>query len=273
MKFKKPTTPGQRGMVVVDYSSLTKKEPEKGLVLTLKKSVGRNRDGRITVRHQGGGEKRKYRIVDFGEEKIGTPAKVEAIEYDPNRSAFLMLLLHKDGEKRYQIAPEGIKIGDEIICQETAPQKMGNRLKLKNILPGSSVFNIELMPGQGGKIVRSAGGMAQVLSREDGYVNVSLPSKEVRKIPENCFATLGQVSNLNRKTEVLGKAGKSRHRGVRPAVRGTAMNPCDHPHGGGEGKTSIGLKYPKTPWGKPARGVKTRKRRKWTNRYIIKRRK
>lgn len=272
MKVKKPTTPGQRGMIVADTSVLDKKEPEKRLIFPLRRAGGRGRSGRITVRHKGGGEKRKYRIIDWGEGKIGVSAKVEAFEYDPNRSAFLILLLHKDGERRYQLAPEGIKVGDEVICDEITPQKSGNRLKLKNILPGSSVFNIELMSGQGGKIVRAAGSFAQVLSRENGYVNISLPSKEVRKIHEDCFATIGQVSNHEHKTEVLGKAGKSRHRGVRPTVRGTAMNACDHPHGGGEGKTTIGLKYPKTPWGKPARGVKTRKKGKWTDKLIIKRR-
>ncbi|HOK35115.1 MAG TPA: 50S ribosomal protein L2 [Candidatus Pacearchaeota archaeon] len=273
MKQKKPTTPGQRGMIVEDYSVLTKKEPEKGLILPLKKHAGRTSSGRITIRHKGGGEKQKYRIVDFGEDKINIPATVKAIEYDPNRSAFLMLLLYQDGEKRYQIAPEGIKVGDKVVCQENAPLKTGNRLKLKNIIPGSSIFNIELIPGQGGKIVRSAGSKAQILSREGGYVSISLPSKEVRLISEECFATIGQVSNINKRTEVLGKAGKTRHRGIRPTVRGTAMNPPDHPHGGGEGRTTIGLKHPKTPWGKPALGKKTRKKHKFSNRYIVKRRK
>lgn len=260
-------------MIVQDYSILTKKEPEKRLVLSLKKNAGRGNTGRITVRHRGGGEKRKYRIVDFGEEKINIPARVEAIEYDPNRSAFLMLLLYQDGERRYQIAPEGIKVGDRIICGEDAPLSLGNRLKLKNISPGTAIFNIELLPGQGGKIVRSAGNSAQILSKEGGFVSIVLPSKEIRLISEECFATIGQVSNINKRTEVLGKAGKKRHRGMRPTVRGTVMNPPDHPHGGGEGRAPIGLKHPKTPWGKPALGKKTRKKHKFSNRYIIKRRK
>lgn len=260
-------------MIVQDYSILTKKEPEKRLVLSLKKNAGRGNTGRITVRHRGGGEKRKYRIVDFGEEKINIPARVEAIEYDPNRSAFLMLLLYQDGERRYQIAPEGIKVGDRIICKENAPLSLGNRLKLKNISPGTSIFNIELLPEQGGKIVRSAGNSAQILSKEGGFVSIVLPSKEIRLISEECFATIGQVSNINKRTEVLGKAGKKRHRGMRPTVRGTVMNPPDHPHGGGEGRAPIGLKHPKTPWGKPALGKKTRKKHKFSNRYIIKRRK
>jgi len=271
-KKKAPVTPGQRQMVVQDYSVLTKKEPEKSLTLPLKKTGGRNRDGRITVRHRGGGEKRKYRIVDFGQEKMGIPAKVEAIEYDPNRSAFIMLLCYKDGERRYRLAPDGIKVGDEVICDEKAPLKIGNRMKLKHIPLGSFVYNVELWPGQGGRIARSAGSSAQLLSREDGWAILQLPSKEIRKVSEECFATLGKVSNPDHKSEVLGKAGKSRHRGRRPAVRGSAMNPCDHPHGGGEGKAPIGLKHPKTPWGKPALGVKTRKK-KWTDKLIIKRRK
>jgi len=252
---------------------LTKKEPEKKLTIPLKKTGGRGNTGKITVRHKGGEEKRKYRIIDFGQEKIGIPAKVEAIEYDPNRSAFIMLLLYKNGKKAYQLAPEGIKIGDEIICQENAPLKIGNRLKLKNIPVGSEVFNVELFPGKGGQIVRGAGTFAQVLSHENDYVQLSLPSKEVRRFSGECFATIGRVSNIEHKTRKLKKAGDSRHRGIRPAVRGTAMNPRDHPHGGGEGRTPIGLKYPKTPWGKPARGVKTRKKHKWSDKYIVKRRK
>ncbi len=254
-------------------SVLTKKKPEKSLTVPLKKTGGRGNTGKITVRHKGGGEKRKYRIIDFGQEKIGIPAKVEAIEYDPNRSAFIMLLLYRNGKKAYQLAPEGIKVGDEIICQENAPLKIGNRLKLKNIPVGSEVFNVELFPGRGGQIVRSAGTFAQVLSHENDYVQLCLPSKEVRRFSGECFATIGRVSNIEHKTRKLTKAGDSRHRGIRPTVRGAAMNPRDHPHGGGEGKAPIGLKYPKTPWGKPARGVKTRKKHKLSDKYIVKRRK
>lgn len=260
-------------MVVQDYSSLTKKKPEKGLTSALKKRAGRAKNGRITVRHQGGGEKRKYRKIDFGETKINIPAQVEAIEYDPNRSAFIILLKYRDGERRYRLAPEGIKVGDEIICSEKASLNLGNRLKLKNITPGYQVFNIELSPLKGGKIVRSAGASAKILSKEESHVTISMPSKEIRLIPEECYATIGQVSNQEHRTEVLGKAGKKRHRGIRPTVRGSAMNPCDHPHGGGEGRSPIGLKHPKTPWGKPALGPKTRKKHKRSNMLIVKRRK
>jgi large subunit ribosomal protein L2 len=273
MKKHKPITPAQRGMIAQDYSVLTKKKPEKGLTLPLRKKGGRGASGRITIRRKGGGEKRQYRKVDFGQEKIGIKAQVLTLEYDPSRSAFIILLLYKDGEKHYRLAPEGIKIGDEIICEENAPQKIGNRLKIKNILPGSMVFNIELSPGKRGSIARTAGSAVQILSREKEYVTVRMPSKETRMIPGECFATLGQVSNPEHKTEVLGKAGKTRHRGIRSKVRGKAMNPCDHPHGGGEGRTKIGLKHPKTPWGKPAHGKKTRKKGKWSDRFIIKRRK
>lgn len=254
-------------------SILTKKRPEKRLTLPLKKTGGRGRDGRITVRHRGGGEKRKYRRIDFGQEKISIPATVKAIEYDPNRSAFIMLLLYDDGEKRYRLAPEGIKIGKKIICDENTPLTTGNRLKIENIPPGSTIFNIELSPGKGGKIVRGAGTSAQILSKEKDYATISLPSKEIRMIKKQCFATLGQVSNPDHRTETLGKAGKSRHRGKRPTVRGSAMNPCDHPHGGGEGKATIGLSHPKTPWGKPALSKKTRKKHKFSSKFIIKHRK
>lgn len=273
MKIKKPVTPGQRGMIVVDYSGLTKKEPEKSLLKPIKKRGGRNKAGKITIRHRGGGEKRKYRIVDFAQEKINIPGKVEAMEYDPNRTAFLMLVLYKDGERRYLLAPDGIKVGDEIICREDAEPKVGNRLKIKNIPIGIPIFNLELYPGCGGKIVRSAGSSAQILSKEGGYANILLPSKEIRKFSEECFATVGVVSNVEHHMEVLGKAGRKRRRGIRPTVRGSAMNPVDHPHGGGEGRAPIGLKHPKTPTGKPAFGVKTRKKGKFSDKFIIKRRK
>lgn len=272
MKSQNPKTSGQRGMRLVDYSVLTKKKPEKRLTKPLKKRAGRASSGKISVRHKGGGNKRKYRVVDFGEEKLGSPARVEAIEYDPNRSAFIMLLSYEDGDKRYRLAPAGVKVGDKIVCKEKAPTKKGNRLKLKNIPRGSEVFNIEFSPNQGGRMCRSAGSVAKVLSREGGYVSISLPSREIRKFPEEAYATLGQVSNVEYDSQVLSKAGKSRNRGIRPTVRGSAMNTKDHPHGGGEGRAPIGLKYPKTKWGKIARGVKTRKKNKWSKKFIVQRR-
>lgn len=273
MRIKKPTTSGQRKTTTKAHSGLTKEEPEKSLTLPLERTGGRGISGKVTVRHRGKREKRKYRQIDFGQQKIGIPATVEALEYDPNRSAFIMLLKYKDGTRSYRLAPEDIKVGDEVVCDEKAPIKIGNRLKFKNIPLASFIFNIELIPGKGGKIVRSAGASAQILSKEKGYATVSLPSKEIRRVSEECFATLGQVSNPGRKTEVLGKAGKKRHRGIKPTVRGTAMRPRDHPHGGGKGKAPIGLKYPKTPWSKHAYGKKTRKKRKFSDRFIIKRRK
>jgi large subunit ribosomal protein L2 len=251
---------------------LTKKKPEKKLLVPLKKKAGRGSSGRITVRHKGGGVKRLYRIIDFGEEKLNIPAKVVAIEYDPNRSCFIFLLEYQDGEKRYRICPQGINLGDRIVCSEKAEVKVGNRMKLKNIPVGTQVYNIELEPGKGGKLVRGAGTSARIISQEGGYVNLVMPSSEIRKIPENCFASIGQVSFPEHKFIKLGKAGRARLLRRRPTVRGTAMVPADHPHGGGEGKAPIGLKHPKTPWGKPALGVKTRKK-KWTNKLIIKRRK
>ena len=273
MKKKRPITPGQRGMITHDYSILTKKESEKRLLASLKKSGGRNKKGKITVRHKGGGEKRQYRKIDFGQEKINIVAKVEAIEYDPNRSSFIILLLYKDGDRRYTISPDGIKVGDEIICKEYAPVKIGNRLKIKNIPVGESIFNVSLFPNGKGKIARSAGNYAQILSKEGGYANIVLSSKEIRRISEECYATVGVVSNPDHKMEVLGKAGKSRRRGIRPTVRGTAMNPVDHPHGGGEGRSPIGMKHPKTPSGKIAFGIKTRKKNKFSDRFIVRRRK
>jgi len=252
---------------------LTKKEPEKKLLLALKKKAGRSFSGRITVRHRGGGVKRLYRIVDFGEEKLGIGGKVVALEYDPNRTSFLALVEYQDGEKRYLISPHNLKVGDEILCSEAAEIKFGNRMKLKNIPVGTQIFNIELELGKGGKIVRSAGTSAKVISNEDGFSHLEMPSGEIRKIPWDCFATIGQVSHPEKRFEKIRKAGRRRLKGWRPTVRGTAMNPPDHPHGGGGGgKASIGMSHPKTPWGKPARGVRTR-RKKWTNKLIIKRRK
>jgi len=250
----------------------TKKEPEKKLLLSLKKKAGRSFTGRVTIRHRGGGVKRLYRFVDFGEEKLGIPGKIVALEYDPNRTSFLALVEYQDGEKRYLIAPHNLKVGDEIICSEKAEIKFGNRMKLKNIPVGTQVFNIELEPGKGGKIIRSAGTAAKVMSQEEGFSHLEMPSGEIRKIPWDSFATLGQVSHPEKRFEKIRKAGRRRLKGWRPTVRGTAMNPPDHPHGGGGGgRASIGLKHPKTPWGKPARGVQTR-RKKWTDKLIIKRR-
>lgn len=251
---------------------LSKKRPEKRLLLTLKQRAGRGNLGRITVRHKGGGVKKRYRLVDFGQEKIDIPAKVVALEYDPYRTAFIVLLEYEDGEKRYKLATSGIKIGDKVICAEKAEIKPGNRMKLKNILVGVMVYNIELVPGKGGKLVRSAGTAAKVLAQEGKYTHLEMPSREIRMVPQDCYATVGTVSHPEWRYEIIGKAGRSRLRGIRPTVRGSAMNPCDHPHGGGEGRTPIGLKYPKTPWGKHALGVKTRKKR-WTDKYIIQRRK
>lgn len=255
-----------------DFSLLTKKEPQKSLLLRLQEKSGRGQGGRITVRHQGGGAKRLYRIIDFGQEKINKRGKVSALEYDPFRTSFIALIQYDDGNKGYVIASQGLKVGDEIICQESAPLRVGNRMKLKNIQVGSLVHNIEIEPGRGGKLAKSAGTAARVLANEGKYTQLEMPSGEVRKILQECFATIGTVSRAEHKYMKLGKAGRTRYKGVRPTVRGTAMNPPDHPHGGGEGKTPIGLKYPKTPWGKPARGVKTRKRG-WTDKYIISRRK
>ena len=250
---------------------LTKKEPERRLLLPLKKRAGRARSGKITCRHRGGGVKRLYRIVDFGQERLNIPAKVIALEYDPNRAAFIALLQYQDGEKRYRLAPKDLKIGDEIIASEKAEIKIGNRNKLKNIPVGTQVFNIELEPGKGGKLAKGAGTSAKVLAQEESFCHLEMPSGEIRKISQNCFGTIGQVSHPEHRFEKIGKAGRMRLKGFRPAVRGKAMNPPDHPHGGGEGRSPIGLKYPKTPWGKPALGVKTRKKRKWTDKFIINR--
>jgi large subunit ribosomal protein L2 len=252
---------------------LSKKKPEKGLLMVIKKKSGRNRTGRITVRHQGGGVKKRYRVTDFGQEKINIPAKVVALEYDPYRTAFLVLLEYEDGEKRYRLAPDKMKEGDSVICAEKAEIKVGNRMKIKNIPVGTAVFNIELIPGQKGKIVRSAGSSARILAHEDKYANIEMPSSEIRNVFVDSFATIGAVSYPEWRYVNIGKAGINRLKGKRPRVRGSAMNPCDHPHGGGEGRSSIGMKHPKTPWGKPALGVKTRNRKKWTNKYIISRRK
>lgn len=254
-----------------DFRMLSKKEPERGLLLRLPKRAGRARSGRITVRHKGGGAKKRYRIIDFGQEKLNIKGKVSALEYDPYRSSFIVLLEYEDGDKRYRIAPQSLKVGDTVICLEKTDLKPGNRLKLKNIPVGTSVYNIELEPGRGGKLVRGAGTAAVILAHEGKYTQLQLPSTEVRQILQECFASVGAISRPEHIYMKLGKAGRARHMGRRPTVRGTAMVPADHPHGGGEGKSPIGLKHPKTPWGKPAKGVKTRRRR-WTDRYIIQRR-
>jgi len=252
-------------------SILTKKEPEKRLIFYLKKHGGRGSNGRITVRHQGGGVKRLYRALDFGQEKLDMLAKVVALEYDPNRTAYISLLEYKDGERRYRLVPQDLKVGDEVIISDKAEIKIGNRMKLKNIPVGTQVFDVEIEPGRGGKLIRSAGAAAIVVAQEGNSTHLEMPSSEIRKISGDCFASIGQVSHAEYRFITIRKAGRVRHKGIRPTVRGTAMNACDHPHGGGEGKTPIGLKHPKTPWGKPALGVKTRKK-KWTDKLIIKRR-
>jgi len=252
---------------------LTKKKPEKRLLLSLKKKSGRNNQGRITVRHKGGGVKRLYRIIDFGQEKLGVKGKVVSLEYDPYRTSFIMLVEYEDKDKRYLLAPDNIKIGEEVICSENAPLKTGNRIKLKNIPVGTMVYNIEMEPGRGGKIVRAAGTSAKVLGQEGKYTILEMPSKEVRKVLQECYASIGAVSFPEWRYIEFGKAGRKRRLGVRPTVRGSAMNPVDHPHGGGEGRQPIGLKHPKTPTGRPALGVKTRKSKKITDKYILKRRK
>lgn len=251
---------------------LSKKEPEKRLVRGLRKRGGRGKSGRITVRHRGGGVKRLYRQIEFGQEKLDKIAKVEALEYDPNRTSFLALLSYQDGQKQYILAPQGLKVGDEVIFSEKTPLKTGNRQKLKNVPVGTLVYNIEIEPDRGGKLVRGAGTSAQVMAQEGKYTHLKMPSGELRKVLNECFSSMGEVSNPEHRFRKLGKAGTSRLKGKRPQVRGSAMVPAAHPHGGGEGRAGIGLKHPKTPWGKLARGGKTR-RKKWTDKLIIQRRK
>ena len=272
IKSFKPTTPSRRNMTVVDYRGLSKVKPEKSLLESLKKTAGRNSYGRITVRHHGGGNKIKYRIIDFKRDKVGMPAEVKTIEYDPNRTAFIALVQYEDGEKRYILAPHGLKVGDYVESGEGADIKPGNCLPIANIPLGTMIHNIELIPGRGGQLVRSAGGAAQLMAKEGVAAQVRLPSGEVRFIKMNCHATIGQVSNIDQENQNRGKAGKTRHLGIRPTVRGSVMNPCDHPHGGGEGKTPIGRSGPVTPWGKPALGYKTRKKNHRTDKQIVKRR-
>jgi len=261
-------------MTGIDFSQLTKKKPEKKLLKYIRRSVGRSKSsGRITTRHKGGGVKKLYRIIEFSQTRLDSPAKVIALEYDPNRTAFIALIQYEDKEKQYIIAPQGLKVGDQVIFSENAPLNPGNRIKLKNLPVGTNVYNIELEPGKGGKIVRSAGSSAQVLAQDGKYTNLKMPSTEIRRFLGECFASIGMVSNPENRFYTIGKAGRSRHKGRRPHVRGSAMNPVDHPHGGGEGRQPIGLKHPKTPWGRPALGVKTRKKKKWSNKLIIQRRK
>ena len=266
-----PITPGQRFMTVSTFEEITKKTPERSLVEDKKKNAGRNVTGKITVRHQGGGARQKYRIIDFKRNKDNVPAKVFSVEYDPNRSANIALLHYLDGEKRYIIAPLGLKVGDMIVSGETADIKVGNALPIANIPVGTMIHCIELKPGKGAQLVRSAGNAAQLMAKEGAYAQVRLPSGEVRLIPMNAKATIGQVGNIDHANIQLGKAGRKRHMGVRPTVRGSVMNPCDHPHGGGEGKSPIGKPGPVTPWGKPALGYKTRKHKNPTNKFIVRR--
>ena len=272
IRLYKPTSPARRFMSVLTYEEITKKAPEKSLCEYLPKHAGRNKQGKITVRHQGGGNKRKYRIIDFKRNKVDIPAKVAAIEYDPNRSAFIALLFYADGEKRYILAPLGLKVGDTVISSETADIKPGNALPMSCIPVGTLIHNVELQPGHGAQLVRSAGTAAQLMAKEGDLAQVRLPSGEVRYIRTDCTACIGQVGNLDHENIHIGKAGRKRHMGVRPTVRGSVMNPNDHPHGGGEGRAPIGRSGPVTPWGKPALGYKTRKTKKASNKFIVKRR-
>ena len=272
IKVYKPTSNARRDMSTTDYSELSKVAPERSLLVSLKKNSGRNSYGRITVRHRGGGQRRKYRIIDFKRDKFDIPAQVASVEYDPNRSAFIALLQYEDGEKRYILQPAGLKVGDTVVAGAGADIKPGNALPLSAIPVGTIIHNIELYPGKGGQLVRSAGTYAQLMAKENGVAQVRLPSGEVRIIRLDCKATIGQVGNLEHENINIGKAGKKRHMGIRPTVRGSVMNPCDHPHGGGEGRAPIGRATPVTPWGKPALGYKTRNKKNRTNKFIVKRR-
>ena len=272
IKKYNPTTPGLRGMTVSTFEEITCTTPEKSLTVTLKKHSGRNARGKITVRHRGGGYRPKYRIIDFKRNKDGIPGTVATIEYDPNRSANIALINYADGEKRYIIAPNKLAVGDVIVSGADADIKIGNALPLANIPVGTVIHNVELKPGKGGQMVRSAGNGAQLMAKDGQYAQVRLPSGEVRKVRIECRATIGEVGNLDHQNIQIGKAGRKRHMGIRPTVRGSVMNPNDHPHGGGEGKAGIGRVSPVTPWGKPALGYKTRKKKKASDKYIVKRR-
>lgn len=272
IKSYKPTTPARRQMSVIDYTGLSKVAPERSLLAPLKKNSGRNSYGRITVRHRGGGNRRKYRIIDFKRNKPDMPATVLTIEYDPNRTAHIALIQYEDGEKRYILAPNGLKVGDVVESGPKADIKPGNALPLVNIPVGTFIHNVELYPGKGAQLARAAGITAQLMAKEGNYALIRLPSGELRNVPANCMATIGQVSNIEHENVSLGKAGRKRHMGWRPTVRGSVMNPNDHPHGGGEGKSPVGRPGPVTPWGKPALGYKTRKKSKLSDKFIVKRR-
>jgi len=274
LKTYKPTTPGRRQTSIVDTSVLTKKRPEKSLTFYRRDKAGRNNQGQVTLRHQGGGLKKLYRQIDFRQDKFDLPAKVKALEYDPNRTAWIALIYFSDGEKRYILAPNGLKVGDTVTFSKNKLEaKPGNRMPLKYIPTAYLVHNVELIPGEGGKIVRAAGSGAVLMTIEGGYAQLKLPSGEIRLVSENCLASVGQLSNPDWHLVRWGKAGRMRLRGIRPSVRGKAMNPVDHPHGGGEGHQPIGLVHPRTPWGKPALGAKTRRKKKWSTKFILKRRK
>ncbi len=268
----KPTTPARRNMSVTDYSGLSKVAPEKSLLAPLNKKSGRNSYGRITVRHRGGGNRRKYRIIDFKRQKFDIPGKVLTLEYDPNRSAHIALIQYEDGEKRYIIAPNGLKIGDTVVAGASADIKPGNALPLLNIPTGTFVHNVELYPGKGAQLARAAGNMAQLMAKENNMALLRLPSGELRNVSVDCMATIGQVGNIDHENVKIGKAGRKRNMGWRPTVRGSVMNPCDHPHGGGEGKSPVGRPGPVTPWGKPALGYKTRAKHNRSDKFIVKRR-
>jgi large subunit ribosomal protein L2 len=271
VKKYKPVTPGQRGMTGYTFEEITKSNPERSLLLPRRRQGGRNAHGRVTVRHRGGGHQRNIRIVDFKRDKRGIPAKIAAIEYDPNRTARLALLHYADGEKRYILAPLGVKVGDSIISSQSAEIRPGNALPISSIPVGTLLHNIELQEGKGGQLVRSAGGSAQLLAKEGDFAQIRMPSGEVRLIRQACYATIGQIGNVDHGNIKLGKAGRKRHLGIRPTVRGSAMSPRDHPHGGGEGRQPIGMPGPKSPWGKPTLGYKTRRNKK-TDKYIVRRR-
>ena len=271
IRVYKPTSPARRFMSVLTFEEITKKTPEKSLTTDLRHRAGRNNQGKITVRHQGGGARRKYRIIDFKRQKDGIPATVKAIEYDPNRTCFIALLFYADGEKRYILAPLGLKVGDTVMSGPAADIKPGNCLPIANIPLGTLIHNVEIKPGKGGQMVRSAGVAAQVMAKEGAFAQVRLPSGEVRKMPMAARATVGQVGNTDHSNVRIGKAGRKRHMGIRPTVRGVVMNPVDHPHGGGEGRSPVGMPAPMSPWGKKTQGVKTRKHRKYSDKMIVSR--
>ena len=272
IKVYKPTTNARRNMSVTDYSGLSKVAPEKSLLAPVKKNSGRNSYGRITVRHRGGGNRRKYRIIDFKRQRFDVPAKVLTLEYDPNRSAFIALVQYEDGEKAYIIAPQGLKVGDTVVSGKDADIKVGNALPLSSIPTGTFIHNVELYPGRGAQLARAAGNMAQLMAKENGMALLRLPSGELRNVPDACMATIGQVGNTDHENVKIGKAGRKRNMGWRPTVRGSVMNPNDHPHGGGEDKSPVGRPGPVTPWGKPALGYKTRKTHNRSDKFIVKRR-